>query len=150
MDVVHPLLWKQIPPCSPQLSLAPFFSGKEHSHMPLLTLLCLFSTALCPVLVIGARSGARCADLTLPVCFTGFLVFCLKTNTDLLSQSEKVFGLWRIFVSLFTFSFPFLSSLFPPTLSSSVLSAVASSLFWLISSSKREEQRREGCGWAEW
>lgn len=88
------------------------------------------------------------------VCFTGFLVLCLKTDTDLQSH-EKVFGLWGIFVSLqiSTFSsFPLFSSLFPPTLPSSLLSAVAS---WTIPHSDssavlREEQRSEGCGWVEW
>lgn len=49
-------------------------------------------------------------------------------------------------------SFPLFSSLFPPTLPSSLLSAVAS---WTIPHSDssavlREEQRSEGCGWAEW
>lgn len=135
MNVVHPLLWKQIPPHSPQLSLAPFFSVKEHSHMPLfwlqgviLTLPHLSSTALCPELVIGARSGAWCADLTLSqFVLLGFQCFVWRPSriSSLMRKCldfEEFLCLYRFLLFLLSLPCP----LFPPTLPSSLLSAVAS------------------------
>lgn len=136
IDVVHPLLWKQIPLHSPQLSLAPFFSPKEHSHMPLFwlqgvnfTLPGLSSTALCAVLVIGARSWARCADLTLsqfvllvfqcfvwrPTRISSLIRECLDFLRIFCASRDFFFRLSLSFSSYFALLFPLSRSKLNPS-----------------------------------
>lgn len=161
MDVVHPLLWKQIPPRSPQLSLGPFFSVKEHSHMPLfwlqgviLPLPCLSSTALCPVLVIGTRSRAWHADLTLSQ-FVSLVFQCFVWRPTQISSLmkkcldfEEFLCLHRFLLFLLFLSRPLFFLLLCPPLSRSQLNP--SSLHSDSSAAPREEKRSEGCRWAEW
>lgn len=87
---------------------------------------CLFSdskvwSSACPVFalvlcILGFLScmfwGTECTPQFITVSFTGYSVFCFKTNRTLQSH-EKVFCVSRFL-------------LFPPTLPSSLLSAVAS------------------------
>lgn len=128
IDVVHPLLWKQIPPHSPQLRLAPFFPVKEHSHMPLfclqgviLALAHLSPTALRPVLVHSVHAlghgGQTSLWHSLSYWFFGVL-FEGRHRSPVSWES----GLWGIFVSLQISFFPSL------LLSFSSYSALLSSL----------------------
>lgn len=157
-----PLLWKQIPPRSPQLRLVPFFSVKEHSHMSLfwlqgviLTLPRLSSTALLPGLVIGACSGPRCADLTLSQ-FVLLLFLCFVwTHTRISSLRRKCLDFEKflclcgfLLLLLLFLACALFFPLFCPPLSRNQLNP---SIPHSDSSAVlKEEQRSEGCGWAEW
>lgn len=121
----------------------------------ILTLPRLSSTALRPGLVIGACSGPRCADLSLSQ-FVLLLFLCfLWTQTRISSLRRKCLDFeeflclcgFLLLLLLPVLSFPPYFALPSPLSRNQLNPSIPDSD---SSAVLKEEQRSEGCGWAEW